>query len=71
MKSAFRHPTREPHRADADRLLRQDVAAMIREYPNEVSADQEAAEELAGDIVTVVRERVLREIESYARENIR
>lgn len=27
--------------------------------------------ELAHDIITVVRERVLREIETYARENIR
>jgi hypothetical protein len=29
------------------------------------------AEELAHDIIVVVRERTLREIESYARENIR
>lgn len=44
---------------------------MIREHPNDLSYGTEASEELAHDIIVVVRERVLQEIESYARENVR
>jgi hypothetical protein len=70
MRSAFRHPGR-PRRTDTDGLLLRDVAAMLRDYPHEISADQGAAEELAHDLIVVIRERVLREIAGYARENIR
>lgn len=52
-------------------LLNQDVAAMIQERVNSLPVRNDAAEELAGDIIVVVRERVLRDIASYSRENTR
>lgn len=50
--------------ADKDRLLQEDVTAMIADNDTDSPT-------LAHDIIVVVRERVLREIQSYARENIR
>lgn len=67
MRSAFRQPS-GVRRTHDDRLLQQDVAAMISETDRVVGRE---AEELAHDIIVVVRERVLREIAGYARENIR
>jgi hypothetical protein len=66
-------PTRRGRRGVAKRasesdLLLKDVAAMISETERVIGRE---AEELAHDIIVVVRERTLREIESYARENIR
>lgn len=49
-------------------LLQEDVAAMISESQRIIGRE---AEELAHDIIVVVRERVLRQLASYARENIR
>lgn len=64
--------TRRSRRNDADSLLKNDVAAMIRDARETGAVGVGVGdEELAHDIVTVVRERVLREIESLARENIR
>lgn len=48
------------------RLLHQDVTDMIKERQGE-----QTPEELAHSIIVVVRERVLRELASYARENVR
>jgi hypothetical protein len=47
-------------------LLKDDVAAMIRESRGVIHEG-----ELAANIITVVRERVLQEVQTYARENIR
>lgn len=52
-------------------LLQEDVAAMIRDRVSSHDRPETIADELAHDIIVVVRERVLRQIESYARENIR
>ena len=49
-------------------LLQADVAAMIGDAE---LLDKGDRERLAHDIIVVVRERVLRELASYARENIR
>jgi hypothetical protein len=49
-------------------LLQGDVAAMISESERIIGRE---AEELAHDIIVVVRERVLTELSTYARENIR
>lgn len=57
-----------PQRAAGDRLLQRDVAAMITETGRFLEHE---SDELARDIIVVVRERVLKEIESYAREQIR
>lgn len=62
---------RIPRRASEDGLLQRDVAAMLRDYPDDLSYGTEASMELAHDLIVVIRERVLRELESYARENIR
>lgn len=56
--------------ATRNRLLREDVASMITDWALD-HPDKVSAAEVAKDIVTVVRERVLQEIESYARQNIR
>lgn len=52
------------------KMLQEDVAAMIRDGLK-CDCDQVPSGELAWAVITVIRERVLREIESYARENIR
>lgn len=59
---------RHSRRADKGKVLQQDVAALIQDTQRIIGVE---ADELAHDIIIVVRERVLREIESYARENIR
>lgn len=51
-------------------LLKEDVASMIRDTMQDYDRPT-IAEDLAADIIVVVRERVLREIQSYARKNIR
>ena len=51
--------------ASRDRILQEDVAAMI------LDRGADSATDLARDIITVVRERVLQEIGTYARQNIR
>jgi hypothetical protein len=48
--------------------LRDDVAAMIEDHE---ILDDGSTLALAQQIVTVVRERVLQEVQSYARENVR
>lgn len=53
--------------AATDRVLEADVTAMLREARRAGIDDVE----LAHDLVVVIRERVLREIETYARRNIR
>lgn len=67
--------TRTPRRtrkASESRLLQEDVAAMVRDQREGRNMHQNSTDlELAHDIVLVVRERVLQEIQSYARENIR
>jgi hypothetical protein len=60
--------TRKPRRTDRDEPLAADVAQMIS---NRCHNGEATMPELAHDIIVVVRERVLREIESYARENVR
>jgi hypothetical protein len=68
---------RKPRRTDEDEPLAADVARMIdndSECSRCMSNQQEseaAHKRLAHDIIVVVRERVLREIETYARENVR
>jgi len=67
-------PTRRlPRKASDSRMLKEDVGQLVREYvmrpPGPINSVKHT-EELAHDIIVVVRERVLREIESYARENI-
>jgi hypothetical protein len=57
--------------ADKSRLLCDDVAAMIRETERRWPSDSGTIYGLAQDVIVVVRERVLQEIESYARENVR
>lgn len=58
--------------AHTDRMLREDVAKMIQDARDNIGMwDDISDEELAKGIITVVRERVLREISTYARENIR
>jgi hypothetical protein len=59
---------RVPRKANESRMLQEDVAAMVRDH----KIGRHGTEmEVAHDIIVVVRERVLRELESYARENIR
>lgn len=58
-----------PKQAHTDRLLREDVAAMIQ--GNRQDYDVTDPQALAKDIITMVRERVLREISNYARNNIK
>lgn len=58
-------PTQTRRRRD---LLQHDVAAMILDALQEGDADRD---KLAHDIIVVVRERVLRELSTYARETIR
>lgn len=70
MKSAFQ-PVRRGHRplpADQDVFLQSEVVDLLRERGHEAPTDQG---ELAHDIIRIVRERVLREIGTYARENVR
>lgn len=62
--------TRTIRKTTEDAMLRKDVANMIRDTAQEYDAP-DSPEELAHDIIVVVRERVLREIETYARENVR
>lgn len=59
-----------PKQAHTDRLLREDVAAMIRDTRQDYDRP-ESAEELAKDIITMVRERTLREIQNYTRNNLK
>lgn len=61
-------PRPSARRADQSRILRDDVASMIGDADTLYEDDRR---QLAHEIITVVRERVLREIESYARENVR
>jgi hypothetical protein len=59
--------------ATDSRMLQEDIAALIRDAvvsPYHQPSKEDALD-LAQQITTMVRERVLREIESYARENIR
>lgn len=49
-------------------FLREDVARMIAE---DLDVMPHMLDNLADAIIVVVRERVLREIQSYARQNIR
>lgn len=56
------------HSASESKLLQEDVAAMIADTGRVVGLE---SDQLARAIITVVRERVLRELSSYARENIR
>lgn len=65
-----RRGQRGVRRASQSNLLQADVAAMIRDTAQEYDRPG-SAEELAHDIIVVVRERVLREIGTYARENVR
>ncbi len=60
--------SRRIRKATESDLLRNDVSAMISETGRVIGRE---ADELAHDIIVVVRERVLRELEAYARENIR
>lgn len=67
--SSTRRPVRRATESD---LLAKDVAAMIRDNRDNIGGWVSTSdEELARDIIVVVRERVLRELETYARENIR
>jgi len=68
MTTTTRRGRRRVRRASESDLLQKDVAAMISESERIIGLE---ADELAHDIIVVVRERVLREIESYARENVR
>lgn len=52
-------------------LLTQDIAAMIQERVSTIPVRKDAAEELAGDIIVVARERFLRDLATYSRENTR
>lgn len=52
------------------RVLQRDIASMVREAKTLRATESECLQ-LAHDIIVVVRERVLREIETYARQNIR
>lgn len=64
--------TRTPRTRARRDLLKEDVTEMIRErFATATPIRKDAAEELAHDLIVVIRERFLREIESYARENIR
>lgn len=54
--------------APVSKQLQEDVAAMISDTGRVIGVE---ADELARDIVTVVRERVLRDIASIARKEIR
>lgn len=56
--------------AATDRVLETDVSAMLRERHATICRDRDY-DELAHDLVVVIRERVLQEIQSYARRNIR
>jgi len=64
-----------PHKqAHTDKLLQEDVAAMILDSTDATCTTEEQARAmrvLAKDVITVVRERVLREVQQYARENVR
>jgi len=65
-----------PHKqAHTDAYLRKDVTDMIEEFimspPADLLNSAGAIEALAKEIITVVREGVLREIGTYARNNIR
>lgn len=51
-------------------LLEQDVAAMLRERMEGIETGQPYSE-LAHELIVVIRHRVLQEIATYARENIR
>lgn len=57
-------------KATEDALLCKDVASMIRDTRQDYDAP-DSPEQLAHDVIVIVRERVLREIESYARQSIR
>lgn len=61
-------PTRSTRKALQSKLLQDDVSAMISDSRRIIGRE---ADELARDIIVVVRERVLAELSSYARENIR
>lgn len=54
-------------KASESGLLQKDVASML----GDPKATEEERLQLARHIICVVRERVLREVESYARQNIR
>jgi hypothetical protein len=54
--------------ADKSRALQSDVIHMLTENGH---CPGRGAQELAHDIIVVVRERVLTELASYARQNIR
>jgi hypothetical protein len=60
---------RLPRKASESRMLQEDVAAMVNDH--KMGRRDGSTLDLAHDIIVVVRERVLRELESYARENIR
>lgn len=62
MSQQQRRSTRKTNQAN---LLREDVASMLRDR------GEDSADSLAQDVIVVVRERVLAELSSYARENIR
>ncbi len=60
--------------AHTDRFLQEDVAAMILDNTAatcQTDAQAKGMRALAKDIITVVRERVLREIQTYTRNNVR
>jgi hypothetical protein len=64
-----RYPVpRASRRAAEYRALCEDVAGMLKDTERIIGKE---ADELARDIVTVIRERVLREVTAIARENIR
>lgn len=58
-----------PKQAHTDRLLREDVVSML--LGTRQDYDEVDPHNLAKDIITMVRERVLREIMNYARNNIK
>jgi len=55
--------------APVSKLLQEDVAQMIRDREKHYTPAEDM--ELARDIIVVVRERILREISSLVRENLR
>lgn len=67
MTSTRRRRSRVRKAAESD-LLQKDVAAMIGDAD---TLYEEERQQLAHDIIVVVRERVLNELATYARENIR
>lgn len=58
----FQQPT-------ARQTLQNDVADLLHDAVGVLSPQERG--QLAHEIITIVRERVLREIESYARQNVR